>query len=245
MFRNFVYLDEKAVACYAAQLGLGNGDRFDLRKARVSASLGIASAELEAEKSKLEVSNFVLYDQFEKQLSTLEGVDYFDFTEGKYDYETLPPGSMFKFRGYISVPEEFDMIETMGKFAPLLKGTAFLESDEQGTAEQFLLSLLNGRNAQIPVLLEGLGIGVTSKLKTGYLSEDGSLDIEAIEDIEAVFLCKVESYSEESKVAIYDPLRDFMKLGRAVRRKAKRGEGLESIEVDGPILKAELISIYH
>ena len=55
----------------------------------------------------------------------------------------------------------------------------------------------------------------------------------------------MESYSEESKVVIYDPLRDFMKLGRAVRRKAKRGEGLESIEVDGPILKAELISIYH
>ena len=44
---------------------------------------------------------------------------------------------------------------------------------------------------------------------------------------------------------VYDPLRDFMKLGRAARRGMKRTSGLEEIKIAGPVIKGELIAIYH
>lgn len=36
-----------------------------------------------------------------------------------------------------------------------------------------------------------------------------------------------------------------MKVNRAMRRSVKRGEGLEIVYEDGPVIKAEVVAIYH
>ena len=78
------------------------------------------------------------------------------------------------------------------------------------------------------------------------LLEDRS-EIEIYADQDAYMLCKVVGLSRKEKVEIFDPLKDFIKLPRVLRRELeKQGkvEGLDKIIVDGPVLKVEVIAIY-
>ena len=48
-------------------------------------------------------------------------------------------------------------------------------------------------------------------------------------------------------VEIFDPLKDFIRLPRAMRRQMNtdgNSVGLETISVEGPVLKVEVIAIY-
>ena len=64
-------------------------------------------------------------------------------------------------------------------------------------------------------------------------------------DQDVFVLCKVIGTVNKEKVEIFDPLKDFMKLSRSIRKKANTSSmGLEKIEIDGPVLKVEVIAIY-
>ena len=51
----------------------------------------------------------------------------------------------------------------------------------------------------------------------------------------------------KEKVEIFDPLKDFIRLPRAMRRQMTTNStsiGLDKISVEGPVLKVEVIAIY-
>lgn len=94
-------------------------------------------------------------------------------------------------------------------------------------------------------MINGLDIPVFSKLGMTYIAEGDISLLEEIESEEAVFLFKVLSHCNNEQIVVYDPLRDFMKLNRAARRSMDRSSGLEEIRIAGPVIKGELIAIYH
>ena len=60
-------------------------------------------------------------------------------------------------------------------------------------------------------------------------------------------LCKVVGISKKECVEIFDPLKDFIRLPRVMRRQMEGNpntSGLEKIKIQGPVLKVEIIAIY-
>ena len=127
----------------------------------------------------------------------------------------------------------------------MLDGAGILETEDNGVPKDFLLNLIAKKDAYAPLVMEGLGIPVFSKLDMVRFADDDMSLFEELESEEAIFLFKVLSHCNGEQVVVYDPLRDFMKLGRAARRGMKRTSGLEEIKITGPVIKGELIAIYH
>ena len=71
-------------------------------------------------------------------------------------------------------------------------------------------------------------------------------DLENYQDQDVTLLCKVEGCVHREKVVVYDPIKDFIRLNRAMRRSAnlEGKEGLEPITVSGPVVKVEIVAIY-
>lgn len=248
MFRSFTYLDVDALTQYSSQIIQRKTMQIASSKASVSAHFGPAKAsfELQGKENPEDSDSYLLFDAFEKELESLSGDRYFDFLNGDdYDPMTLPPMSIIRFRGFATVPDSFDVMNTFSNFAPMMIRAGLLNADEGNVPEGVLLQLLSGEKARIPLLIEGLDIAVFARLQTNFLLDDDISMMEDLEDEESVYLCKVGSYSMRDKVVVYDPLKDFMKLGRSIRRSMNRTKELEQIEVPGPILRAELIAIYH
>lgn len=122
-------------------------------------------------------------------------------------------------------------------------GLIDLKQDDAGT--KLALRMLSEKQGSIPIVVDGLELPIASKLKTEWLEGGDSMALEDIQDEEAIFLCKVVAYARGERVAVFDPLKDFMKVNRAVRRSMKRGQGLEVVYEDGPVIKAEVVAIYH
>lgn len=127
----------------------------------------------------------------------------------------------------------------------MLNEVGFLENENNEMPKAFLLGLLSKKDAFVPLVMEGLGVTVFSRLAMAGFAEDDISLLEELESEEAVFLFKVLSHCRDEHVVIYDPLKDFMKLSRAIRRSMDRTSGLEEIKIAGPIIKGELIAIYH
>lgn len=245
MFRSFIYLDTDALNRYAQQLELGCRTKIESAKVGAAANFGVANAKVELEGTPSQNNVFSLYDKFERKIEKLQGNEYFDFLSGDFDENTILPMSLMRFNGNASTLEAFDLMNTLKTFAPLLNAAGQLNESNSEIPNELILSLLNRENAQIPLLIDGLSIQIYSKLKTRFIIDGDVSAIEDLEDEEVVFLCKVESRVLKDKVVVYDPLKDFMKLGRALRRNIKRTPELKEVIVSGPALKVELIAIYH
>lgn len=243
MFRIFVYIDEGAFWRYAGQLEIGES-KLAARKVNFSAKAGPfqAGAELEPDGHNLSLDH--LYDVFEKALEG-QADEYFDFLTDSPDPQTLPPMSIVRFRGTAEVPEQFDAVAMMRQYAPMFDEAGMLETEDGGAPKEFLLSLFAKKDAYAPLIINGLDIPVFSKLGMTYFTEGDISLLEEIESEEAVFLFKVLSHCNDEQIVVYDPLRDFMKLNRAARRSMDRSSGLEEIRIAGPVIKGELIAIYH
>ena len=245
MFRSFIYLDTDALNRYAQQLELGYRTKIESAKVGAAANFGVANAKVELEGTPSQNNVFSLYDKLERKIEKLQGNEYFDFLSGDFDESTIPPMSLMRFNGNASILEAFDLMNTLKTFAPLLNAAGQLNESNTEIPNELILNLLNRENAQIPLLIDGLSIQIYSKLKTRFIIDGDVSAIEDLEDEEVAFLCKVESHVLKDKVVVYDPLKDFMKLGRALRRNIKRTPELEEVIVPGPALKVELIAIYH
>ena len=246
MFRTFMYLDEAVLRSYSTQLGILKSRKIGVSKGNVQADLGLVAGAVELESDSQSFDETVaLYDQFEKKLIDLSGDEYFDFLTDDYDQSTLPSMSLFRFRGFVDVPQSFDMINSFSKLAPKMFETGVLGSDMDEISKVIMRGALCRADVQIPVVMEGLGIKVASKIKSNCIIGGDAVDLEFLSEEEATFLCKVECYRDSEEVAIYDPLRDFMKLGRAMRRHVERVDGLDVITESGPLIRAETVAIYH
>ena len=87
---------------------------------------------------------------------------------------------------------------------------------------------------------------ISGKLNAKYLLEDYAV-LEDYAEQDVFILCKVVGVIRKTEVEIFDPLKDFIRLPRAMRRSLEKDAstaGLEKIKIQGPVLKVEVIAIY-
>lgn len=248
MFRSFIYLDQDALARYSSQLGMSTGLRVRAVDGAFGASVGTlnASVSVSAESPATDSNSIRLYGEFEKRLAEHEGDDYFDFLEGKnYDSSTLPLMCLIRFAGSAMVPEGFDLLETLQKIMPLIGDTDSIVFGQNDAKGRIAMKMLGQNQVAIPIVIDGLEEPVVSKLKTEWIEGGDSMVLEEIEDYEAIFVCRVVAHAQGGNIAVFDPLKDFMKLNRATRRSIERSEGLEIVYENGPVIRAEVVAIYH
>lgn len=251
MFRTFIYLDEDKLYAYKRLIDGKNEPRLkDVTKkksAGIMADLGHVGLNATTETSvsgEYQRDVGFDYDRFEIGLENLDGEDYFDCVlNDDYDLTTIPSMKIIRICGGLIIPESFDVVTLFQQFMPLLMGQVPTKSEiEEGALQTYL----GNARADIPFIVECDEITISGKLNAKNLLEDYTA-LEDYEDQEIYMLCKVIGVSTKEKVEIFNPLKDFIKLPRAVRRgKGMKDEtmGLEKISVDGPVLKVEVIAMY-
>ncbi len=250
MFRSFVYLDEEKMYTYLRQIDKEfathpteiNTKRTRGGKLSVSAISINAEKEVE-ERRSINKDVFNDYDRFEKDLEKLEASEYFDFAlNDEYDLKTVPKMSIIRVNGRIEIPEQFDMYTIAQAFMPMITSQIQTSSSDE---KEIIEAFMGKASADIPVLIGDEEIVISGKLSMDLLFEAYS-ELEEYSEQDVFVLCKVIGIMDKERVEIFNPLKDFIKLPRAVRRgmddKAK--SGLENIVVDGPVLKVEVIGIY-
>ena len=248
MFRSFIYLDQEKMYSYLRQIDVDYAYQpVELSKKKTRGGsfgtdvLGV-NAGIEIEE-KREVTKDVIkdYDRFEKKLEELSGSEYFDLALDDYDINTVPRMSIVRVNGSFEIPEQFDMFSVAQKFMPLITSQIETSSDNE---RELMEAFLGKASADIPIVIEDEELTIASKLSMGSLEEEYA-ELEEYNEQEIYILCKVVGIIQKDKVEIFNPLKDFIKLPRAVRRGMDSGnQGMEPILVDGPVLKVEVIAIY-
>lgn len=249
MFGNVLYFDKKKIMDYRAiaqgekNIKIGKVDISNAKDANLK--LPIAGGEIRATKSyeaTIEESDLFDCAEFESILSGCD--DYFDFTEGDYDLGTLTRGHIIKFESTIHVPEEFDMTQTIAQFKPYLMSSISkdMDSDEQAAFRVFFES----ENPKIPIVSECQDFVLCSKIDSKLLKIDYA-QLDEYESLEVTILARILSSSSVSmQKAIFDPLKDFISLNRAIRRSmsSDRPDGLKELYIDEDYRNIEIIAIY-
>ena len=250
MFGNVVYYDRNKINEYKSiimrqrnleideyEITNDKGAKLDLK------AVGLDINATKAYKAKIQDSLLLNCDEFEKALNGRD--DYFDFTtSSNYDITTMRRGTIIKFDGYFKIPEEFDLIQTIDRFKPMLIASMTTNNMEESEKEA-LREFLDSTNAKIPVLVDFEEQILCSKI----LSENLLVEYEALEeyeDLEVTILGRITSSNLiSSSKAFYDPLKDFMTLNRVMRRSiGGRTDGLYEIYADRDYRTIEILAIY-
>ncbi len=248
MFRSFIYLDEEKMYSYLRQIDkefANQPTEVSKRKTREgtigNGLLGV-NAGTETEEKREFVKDITKdYDRFEKKLDELDGTEYFDLVLKDYDLNTVPNMSIIRVNGSFEIPEQFDMFNLAQNFMPLLKSQIQTSSQDE---KELMETFLGNASADIPIVMESEDLIVSSKLSTSFLEEEYA-QLEEYSEQEVYMLCKVVGKMQKNQVEIFNPLKDFVKLPRAVRRSMdSNSRELEPIIIDGPVLKVEVIAIY-
>lgn len=251
MFRSFIYLDEEKLYTYKRQLEGTNQaqPKAITQKREVGFNAGFNGAGVKGALETNVSGDFEKdisfdYDRFELKLGELDGEDYFDCVlNGDYDLTTVPPMKLVRICSGFEIPEEFDVVNLADSFMPMIVGQ--IETKSIGEQEA-IENILGKASADIPFVSEYDEITVAGKLNAKYLHEEYS-NLEDYIDQDVYMLCKVVGLVRKDIVEIFDPLKDFIRLPRAMRRElAAKGTsvGMEKISVEGPVLKVEVIAIY-
>lgn len=250
MFRGFVYLDEKKLNSYISILEQKAMSHTQSVSSKKTKKMGLAAknafnAEFSDEKTyteELVEDPSFIYDKFEQMLCKQEGEEFFDFlTNGDlYDLSSLPPMSLFRTRGYIEIPESFDMLNLLEQFKPIL-----IDSFDEDENFDIISSVISDTKQDIPIIIDSGDISISGKINKACLKEEYT-SLEDYEDQEVIVLCKVIALNSNENVTIFNPAKDFIKLNRAMRRAANfdSNETFAPIMIEGPVLKVEIIAIY-
>lgn len=251
MFRSFIYLDEEKLYTYKRQIEGKNLPKPKTlnksKSAKITASLsgfGISGATETNISSEFEKDISFDYDRLELLLQPLDGEDYFDTViNPEYDLTTVPPMKIIRVCNSFMVPEEFDAINLVDRFKPMLMGQMETQSDSE---QEALENILGTASADIPIVIDNCDVAIASKLNTKYLREEYA-SLEEYIDQDVYLLCKVVGIARKNNVEIFDPLKDFIHLPRPIRRQmadSSNSVGFEKISIEGPVLKVEVIAIY-
>lgn len=248
MFRSFIYLDQEKMYSYFRQIDAeyANHPVEVSKKKTRGGSLGTdflgLNAETEIEEKRAFTKDVIKdYDRFEKKLEELSGNEYFDLVLDDYDINTVPRMSIIRVNGSFEIPEQFDMFSVAQNFMPLITSQIKTSSENE---RELVEAFLGKASADIPIIMEDEEITIASKLSTDNLKEEYA-ELEEYNEQEVYILCKVVGKMQKEKVEIFNPLKDFIKLPRAVRRGMDSdNQGMEPILIDGPVLKVEVIAIY-
>ena len=248
MFRSFIYLNEEKMYSYLRQIDKEFANQpieVSKRKTREgtigNGLLGVNAGTETEEKRELVKDITKDYDRFEKKLDELDGTEYFDLVLKDYDLNTVPNMSIIRVNGSFEIPEQFDMFNLAQNFMPLLKSQIQTSSQDE---KELMETFLGNASADIPIVMESEDLIVSSKLSTSFLEEEYA-QLEEYSEQEVYMLCKVVGKMQKNQVEIFNPLKDFIKLPRAVRRSMNsNSRELEPIIIDGPVLKVEVIALY-
>ena len=248
MFRSFIYLDQDKMYSYLRQIDktFVSQPSEIIRKKTRGGSLGLNSLGAKTETEIEERQEFIKdvgndYDRFENKLTELSGEDYFDFVLEDYDIDTISNMSIIRILESFEVPQEFDMYNLAQSFMPLI--TSQVQTSNQNE-QDIMESLMGKASADVPIITECGELAISGKLSTSNLAE-GYEQLEDYFEQEVYILCRVVGKMKKDKVEIFNPLKDFIKLPRAVRRSANMdNDELQSIIIDGPVLKVEVLAIY-
>ena len=251
MFRSFIYLDEDKLYTYKRQIDGKNIAQpkaiSQKRTAGFSATVnafGLNGTTETSIDSEIKTDVSFDYDRFEFDLCKLDGDDYFDCVlNDEYDLTTIPAMKLMRICSSFEIPESFDVVKLIDQFKPMLMGQIETKSvDEQEALE----SVLGQASADIPIIIEDDDFTISGKLNAKYLLEEYA-SLEDYADQDVYLLCKVVGMVRKNPVEIFDPLKDFIRLPRIMRRQmtmSQKPAGLDRISVEGPVLKVEVIAIY-
>ena len=251
MFRSFIYLDEDKFYTYKRQIDGANSAQpksISQRKTKGFSAgwngVGVNGGTETNINGEFEKDISFDYDRFEYELSKYEGESFYDCVlNDEYDLTTVPPMKLIRICSGFTIPEEFDAVNLIERFKPMLMGEIETHSANE---QEALAEFLGKASADIPFVAEMDDLSIAGKLNAGYLFEDYS-NLEEYEDQDIYMLCKVVGMVRKPIVEIFDPLKDFIKLPRTMRRQmTQKGTsmGLEKITVEGPVLKVEVVAFY-
>lgn len=255
MFKNLIYFDSQKVAGYSALL---KGERqVDIRKIKknitksVRGGVSIASGKYDnVDEVEGEIVENPAFDcnEFEELLEKNGGDNYFDMIENEeYDLETVPKTAIIRFEGVFNVPEQFDMMDLINDFKPMLTQQMDLKNDQE---EEIFNKIFGNDNTKIPLFIDGDNfderIGF-SKLNSNNLKYQMT-ELEDFEDEEVTIIAKVLTRKDikSTPIIVFDIMKDLFSLNRAMRRQMENQEmdGIESIKSEENVVTLEVLAIY-
>lgn len=249
IFGNVIYYDDKKISEYCSVI-LGQQSlkvkEYEVQSDKsAKLDLKFIGGDLKGSKKyTAEVQESLLYncDNFEKSLNGRD--DFFDFTTKEFDIQTIGRGNIIKFNGYMFVPQEFDITQTIQKFKPFLMDSISSEIVDE-TEQKVFKTFFESTDTKIPIILELEDALMCSKLISSNVLIEYE-DLEEFEELEITIVARVTSTPLVGKnKPFYDPLKDFMKLNRSLRRSiSERTEGLYEIYADQDYKTIEVIAIY-
>lgn len=251
MFGKMIYYDDKTVAEYYSYATGKPYNRLQNQSQEngLNAHLDILSASAGVSKNSTlsyqTTSSLLLEcENFERLLAKRE--DFLDFTtHDEFDLDTANRGTIIKFTGYIEIPEQFDMVQIIDRFKPVLASSIDQQDWEQqnkGIAQ----AIFEGTDSfSIPLVFELEGRILCAKVKKDHLLVSYD-DIEELTTDEVTVLGRLASGIIPKDKCFYDPLKDFMHLNRATRKKTpERIAGLEKLFLDSPYRNIDVLAIYN
>lgn len=248
IFGNIIYYDDKKISEYRSVILRQQSlkvKEYEVQSDKFTKlNLKFIGGDLKGSKKyTAEVEESLLYncDNFEKLLYDRD--DFFDFTTQKFDIKTIGRG-IIKFNGYMFVPQEFDITQTIQKFKPFLIDSISSEHVDE-TEQKVFKTLFESTDTKIPIILELEDALMCSKLISSNMLIEYE-DLEEFEELEITIVARVTSASLVGKnKPFYDPLKDFMKINRLLRRSiGERTEGLYEIYADQDYKTIEVLAIY-
>lgn len=255
MFKNIIYFDSQKVAGYSALL---KGERqVDIRKFRknisksVRGSLPIASGNYDnVDEIEGEIVDNPIFDcnEFEKLLETKSEDNYFDMIENEeFDIETVPKTAIIRFEGVFNIPEQFDMMDLINDFKPMLTTQMDLENEGE---EEIFNKIFGNDSTKIPMFFDcdsfDNRVGF-SKLNSNNLKYQLA-ELEDFEDEEVTIIAKVLTRKEvkNTPIIVFDVMKDLFSLNRAMRRQVEDQEieGIENIKSAEDVVTLEVLAIY-
>lgn len=254
IFKNLLYFDAKKVEEYKALL---EGKKYiAIKNVKISSSKSLeaqisilsggigGSNEMEGEL----VDNLLLdCNEFEHLLDKNGGDNFFDFTEGNFDIETITKTSIIKFEGILKIPNEFDMMDLITQFKPLLIISMQLGNPQE---EEIFSSIFAKESTKIPLFIES----ETFEKNSGFAklsSTELILNFETLEDYEEedlTFIAKINSRKKynNSPIVVFDIMKDLFFISRGLRRQMGNTEveGMENIKVESDVIELEILAIY-
>jgi len=255
MFKNLIYFDSQKVAAYRAIL---KGERqVDVRKHRKGSSkslkggLPIASGSYESvDQVEGHIVDNPIFDsnEFEELLEKRSKDNYFDMTENEdFDIETVPKTAIIRFEGVFNIPEQFDMMDLINDFKPMLTA----QMDLKNESEQEIFNKVFGReNTKIPMFFDSDtfdDIVGFSKLNSNNLKYS-LVELEDFEGEEVTIIAKVltRKKAKNTDIVVFDVMKDLFSLNRAMRRQMEdqENENIENIKSAKDVVTLEVLSIY-
>jgi len=254
MFRTLVYFDAKKIAEYKSLIKGEKTVTFknikvsSEKSGKVDFQVFSGGAGGKSEMDGEILSNYLLdCKEFENSLKDMD--DYFDFIQDpNFDIETISRSSIIRFNGTFERPPEFDMLDLINQFKPILVKSVDTSSDEE---EQMLSLFLGKESTKVPIFIENdeefsgrLGF---SKINSNYLCCDmDSLDDFENEDV--TIIAKIISKRDimDKPVVVYDVMKDLFSMSRAIRRQFNNNpmEGINNISINEDFMILEVLAIY-